>query len=219
MFVSGMEDVANFMKKRVVFILIFAFIFSFCGGLTIVNSSVSFAEEENQEIGESVDITLEDVQGVIEQEYELIASEVMENDENYIAIKNLLSNPDQIKIYEIKLKDSQDQYIESLDGFVMLKIKVSEIFDVEKINIYRVTLSGEKIKYDFMYSDGYIQIQTDNFDQSSFYTISQVAGFKPVSPTKEGTSVMALVLFLVGGVVLVAALISVILLLVKKKNS
>ncbi len=196
---------------------------------------VELDEENNFQIEENVTIVatfvanpirLEDSESwvIIETTAEFVpvgttlsVSKLQTEDPRYVQVKNRLSNPNQLVVYEITLKDGEDQALGQLGGNVKLKIKLDETFDAsKKVNVSRFVLdTNENIDYGFAYEDGYVVIETNNL---GFYTLSQNPGFKPASPSKDGTNKMTITLIVVGVSAVVAAIAVAVAVIVNRKK-
>lgn len=169
---------------------------------------------------EQIGVELVSTMNIVAEGSSIEAQNVVEGDQHFSQLKNLLSNPDKLAIYDITLKDSEGQDITELSDKVTLRIKLDEKFDVNKISVFRVDLTGDltgdKVRYNFTVDEGYIVFETDHF---SYYTISQSEGFKPVSPSKDGTNKMGLTLIILGVAGLVAVAVIAGFVLVKKKRN
>lgn len=161
-------------------------------------------------------VKLDSTMNIVPEGSTVEVENVKEGDQRFSYLKNLLSNPDKLAVFDINLKDSEGNNLTKLSSVVTLKIKLEDIFDANKINVFRVDLTGEKTRLNFVVEDGYIVINTDHF---SFYTISQSEGFKPVSPSKDGTNKMGLTLIILGVVGLLAVGVIAGLVFVKRKKN
>ncbi len=161
-------------------------------------------------------VSLETTADIVEEGSTMNVTVVTEDDTRFSQVKNLLSNQDKLAIFDVSLFDSEGVAVEQLDGDVLLKIKLDEMFDAEKIKVFRVDISGSKTECVFTVEEGVVVIETDHF---SLYTISQTSGFKPVSPSKDGTNVLALFLFILGGTAGVIVVGVVIYTVVRKKKN
>lgn len=141
---------------------------------------------------------------------------VNEEDQRFNRVKNLLSTPDKLVVYDINLKDAEGQNLEELGANVTLKIKLDEGFDAQKVKVFRVdVVTGEKVSYNFVVEEEYVVIQTDHF---SLYTLSQTTGFKPASPSKDGTNGMTLTLVILGLSAVVAVIAVTVAMFVNRKK-
>jgi hypothetical protein len=183
--------------------LIMAAIFALCCATVFCISfgGIAFAEDGYVLKYENDNISVQVIanEGYFDQDAILSVEDLSESDEKYSTIKNYLSNPDKLKIYGIKIESGNSAV--TLDEAVTLKIKIPDEFDAEKINIYFVTLDGEKEKIEFSCEDDFAVMQTEKL---GYFTISQTAGFKPVSPSHEKTNSLTLTLIVVFGVAVLA---------------
>lgn len=218
------------MKIRGVFLgLLYSFFLSFCCAGVFVTTNFFFA---NQTFAEEA---LEDVETPEEEENDPNALQVLdpdstiaedcvvtfveigEEDERFEQVMRVLSNPDKLKVYEIVVQDADGLNVENVEGVVTLRIKLDEEFDESRINVYKVGTSGSGRLLEFTYTEeGFVEIQTSEF---GIYAISQVSGFKPASPSGNGSNTIALVLIIVGCVALVVAVsVAIYIGLRKRKN-
>ena len=165
---------------------------------------------------ESIFNGLKAANDVIGEDLSVSFVEISADDERFTHIKNKLSNPDKLKVYEVVVQDGDGLQVEQVEGEVTLRIKLDETFDASKINVYRVSSTSSQEPYQFLYADGFVEVQTSEF---GIYAISQVSGFKPAAPSGNGSNTIALVLIIVGGLaVIVAVVVSICIGLRKKSN-
>lgn len=178
--------------------------------VVFVPKTFSFSDAEK---GVKIDATGD----VVSEEAILAVGLVEESDPRYTQLKNLLSNPDELKIYDISLSED-DSALGQFAGNVTMKIKLDEIFNSNRVKIFRVDVTtGEKVSYDFTYDEGgYVVFATDRL---GVYTLSQTTGFKPASPSKDGTNKMALTLIIVGLAAVVAVVAVTVAVVVNKRKS
>ncbi len=178
---------------------------------TFLPNPVSFKDEEK---GVSVDATAD----ILPIDASMQVSMVESEDERYSQVRSALSTPNKLQIFDITFQTADNQPIEQLDELVTVKIKLDEMFDSQKVKLIRVELnptSVGKTDYQFEVVDGFLVFQTDHF---SMYTLSQATGFKPASPSKDGTNKMALTLIVLGLSAVVAVIAVTVAVLVNRKK-
>ena len=176
------------------------------------------SDEESGEEEETPEETLQvlDPNNVIGEDLSVSFVEISADDERFTHIKNGLSNPDKLKVYEVVVQDGDGLQVEQVEGEVTLKIKLDETFDASKINVYRVSSTSSQEPYQFLYADGFVEVQTSEF---GIYAISQVSGFKPAAPSGNGSNTIALVLIIVGGLAVIIAVVVSICVGARKKSN
>lgn len=220
--------------NKILFGFLFVFLFAL-GGLTPLvgneiemKNAITYAQEgeESEETpktdpqqvvleDEESGVILEATTGVVSAGATMIAQKVDEDDSRFSRVRSLLSTPKKLVILEISLQDAEGQPLQ-IEGEVTLKIKLDETFDEDKVKVFRVDVeTNDKVEYDFILENGYVVLQTDHF---SLYTFSQSTGFKPVSPSKDGTSKMAVTLIVMGASAVVAAIAVAVAVIVNKKK-
>ena len=178
---------------------------------TFLPNPVSFKDEEK---GVSVDATAD----ILPIDASMQVSMVESEDERYSQVRSALSTPNKLQIFDITFQTADNQPIEQLDELVTVKIKLDEMFDSQKVKLIRVELnptSVGKTDYQFEVVDGFLVFQTDHF---SMYTLSQATGFKPASPSKDGTNKMTLTLIVLGLSAVVAVIAVTVAVLVNRKK-
>ena len=105
----------------------------------------------------------------ISEDTKLITKKI-ESGNDYDKVQKLLEKEvNKLVMYDIKLEKNNNEI--QPNGNVTLYLLIPKEYDISKIEIYRITDNGEKIKYDAQINEGYIIIDTNCFSK---YVIAEV---------------------------------------------
>jgi len=105
----------------------------------------------------------------ISEDTKLITKKI-ESGNDYDKVQKLLEKEvNKLVMYDIKLEKNNNEI--QPNGNVTLYLPIPKEYDISKIEIYRITDNGEKIKYDVQINEGYIIIDTNCFSK---YVIAEV---------------------------------------------
>lgn len=109
----------------------------------------------------------------ISEDTKLITKKI-ESGNDYDKVQKLLEKEvNKLVMYDIKLEKNNNEI--QPNGNVTLYLPIPKEYDISKIEIYRITDNGEKIKYDAQINEGYIIIDTNCFSK---YVIAEVNNSK-----------------------------------------